>query len=102
MLAQGRQSGACPPLHADIRKPACSNPGVICTIHVVPFHMWPGLSLERAFYLKSVCPKLEYSGTWALQDSSDFSTHMFYVGAGPRQAQMDSRLMESTFQTSPV
>lgn len=101
LLAQGRQSrvGSLP--HADVCESACSNP-VVCTICVILFHMWLGLYLARVFHLKTVCPKLEYSGTCALQVSSCFYMYMFYGGAGPRQAQMDCRLMESTFQTSPV
>lgn len=101
LLAQGRQSRVGSLLHADVCESACSNP-VVCTIRVILFHMWLGLSLARVFHLKTVCPKLEYSGTCALQASSCFYMHMFYGGAGPRQAQMDCRLMESTFQTNPV
>lgn len=101
LVAQGR-AGLVPcstQMDVDLLDPALI---VLCTIYLIPSHMWPGLSLAKAFQLKMACSKLEHSGTSAPQDSSGFCMHMFYGGAGPRQAQMDSRLMESTFQTSSV
>lgn len=88
-LCRHTQSGVGPLLHADVHKSSCSNPGAVCTICNC------FLYVAEAFHLKYL------SQTQALRDLYS-SMLVFSGGAGPRQAQTDSRLMESTFQTSPV
>lgn len=88
-LCRHTQSGAGPLLHADVHKSSCSNPGAVCTICNC------FLDVAEAFHLKCL------SQTQALRDLHS-SMLVFCGGAGPRQAQTHSRLMESTFQTSPV